>query len=248
MARLLGKTALISGAAQGLGAAQAKLFAAEGAHVIVADLKADQGEAVVKEIEGAGGTAAFCKLDVSQEDDWASAVDFAVSTFGQLTTLVNNAGIMQSGGLETETVELWNRMVAINQTGVFLGMRAAVPALLKTGNAAIVNISSLYGLIGSPDAISYHATKGAVRVMTKAAALEFATRGIRANAIFPGMMQTPILADITPEQDAEIRAVIPMKRIGDPKDIAYGSLYLCSDEASYVTGAELVIDGGWFAG
>jgi NAD(P)-dependent dehydrogenase (short-subunit alcohol dehydrogenase family) len=146
-----------------------------------------------------------------------------------------------------ESEEGWAKMIAVNQTGVFLGMKHAAPELLKSGNAAIVNISSLFGLIGSPDAISYHASKAAVRVMSKGTALEFAKRGIRVNTIFPGQIRTPILADITPEQDAAIKAMIPMGYVGDPMDVDHGSLYLASDEARYVSGAELWIDGGWYA-
>ena len=185
---------------------------------------------------------------MTSEESWKAAVARAVSEFGGLTTLVNNAGIFHPGGVVTETREGWDRMIAVNQTGVFLGMRTAAPELLKSGNAAIVNISSLYGLIGSPDALSYHASKAAVRVMSKGAALEFAKQGIRVNTIFPGQIRTPILGDITPEQDAAIKASIPMGNVGEPEDIAYGSLYLASDEAKYVTGAELWIDGGWYAG
>lgn len=248
MARLAGKIALISGAASGLGAGQARLFAREGAAVVVGDLQEDLGAKVVAEIAAAGGKAVFQRLDVTSEDSWKAAVARAVSEFGGLTTLVNNAGIFHPGGVVTETREGWDRMIAVNQTGVFLGMRTAAPELLKSGNAAIVNISSLYGLIGSPDALSYHASKAAVRVMSKGAALEFAKQGIRVNTIFPGQIRTPILGDITPEQDAAIKASIPMGNVGEPEDIAYGSLYLASDEAKYVTGAELWIDGGWYAG
>lgn len=248
MARLAGKIALISGAASGLGAGQARLFAREGAAVVVGDLQEDLGAKVVAEIVAAGGKAVFQRLDVTSEESWKAAVTRAVSEFGGLTTLVNNAGIFHPGGVVTETREGWDRMIAVNQTGVFLGMRTAAPELLKSGNAAIVNISSLYGLIGSPDALSYHASKAAVRVMSKGAALEFAKQGIRVNTIFPGQIRTPILGDITPEQDAAIKASIPMGNVGEPEDIAYGSLYLASDEAKYVTGAELWIDGGWYAG
>jgi 2,5-dichloro-2,5-cyclohexadiene-1,4-diol dehydrogenase 2 len=244
---LNGKVALVSGGASGLGAAQATLFAREGAKVVIGDLQESLGSETVAAIEREGGAARFVRLDVTDRDSWAAAVAEAVSAFGGLTTLVNNAGIFHPGGVESETIEGWNRMVAVNQTGVFLGMKAAVPELLKSGNAAIVNISSLYGLIGSPDAISYHASKAAVRVMSKGAALEFAKRGIRVNTIFPGQIRTPILGDITPEQDAAIKASIPMGEVGDPMDIAYGSLYLASDEAKYVSGAELWIDGAWYA-
>lgn len=243
-----GKVALVSGGASGLGAAQATLFAREGARVVIGDLQERMGSDTVSAIKDEGGEACFVKLDVTDVESWQNAVAQAVGEFGKLTTLVNNAGIFHPGGVETETVEGWSKMVAVNQTGVFLGMKSAVPELLKSGNAAIVNISSLFGLIGSPDAISYHASKGAVRVMSKGAALEFVKRGIRVNTIFPGQIQTPILGDITPEQDAAIKAMIPMGDTGDPMDIAYASLYLASDEAKYVTGAEIWVDGGWYAG
>lgn len=245
--RLAGKVALISGGASGLGAAQATLFAREGAKVVIGDLQEDLGAETVAAINDAGGQARFVRLNVTDKASWDAAVASAVSEFGALTTLVNNAGIFHPGGIETETEEGWSKMIAVNQTGVFLGMKAAAPELLKSGNASMVNISSLFGLIGSPDAISYHASKAAVRVMSKGTALEFAKRGIRVNTIFPGQIRTPILADITPEQDAAIKAIIPMGEVGDPMDIAHGSLYLASDEAKYVSGAELWIDGGWYA-
>jgi NAD(P)-dependent dehydrogenase (short-subunit alcohol dehydrogenase family) len=246
--RLAGRVALISGGASGIGAAQAILYAQEGASVMIGDLQEAMGEQVAAGINACGGKAAFTRLDVTDLESWHAAVELTVSQFGKLTNLVNNAGIFHPGGIEAETPEGWARMIAINQTGVFYGMKAATPELLKAGNAAIVNISSLYGLIGSPGAISYHASKAAVRVMGKGAALEFAKQGIRVNTIFPGQIRTPILGDITPEQDAAIKASIPMGTVGDPMDIAYGSLFLASDEARYVTGAELWIDGGWYAG
>lgn len=246
--RLAGKSALISGGASGLGEAQAILYAREGASVLIGDVQADKGHAVVAAIESEGGKAAVIHLDVSDANSWDAAVADAVARFGKLTTLVNNAGIFHPGGIAQETKQGWDRMIAINQTGVFLGMKAATPALLASGNAAIVNVSSLYGLIGSPNAISYHASKAAVRVMGKAGALEFAKQGIRVNTIFPGQIKTPILGDITPEQDAAIKASIPMGIVGDPMDIAYASLYLASDEAKYVSGAELWVDGAWYAG
>jgi NAD(P)-dependent dehydrogenase (short-subunit alcohol dehydrogenase family) len=247
MKRLDGKVALISGAASGLGEAQAILYAREGAKVVLGDIQDALGPKVVERIAGEGGEAVYARLDVTDAASWAAAVKLAVDTYGKLTTLVNNAGIFHPGGVETETAEGWAKMIAVNQTGPFLGMKAAAPELLKAGNAAIVNISSLYGLIGSPDAISYHASKAAVRVMSKGAALEFARRGIRVNTIFPGQIRTPILGDITPEQDAAIKASIPMGEVGEPMDIAYGSLFLASDEAKYVSGAELWIDGAWYA-
>jgi 2,5-dichloro-2,5-cyclohexadiene-1,4-diol dehydrogenase 2 len=214
---------------------------------MIGDLQESLGAQTVKAICDAGSTANFVRLDVISLASWSAAVKATVDAFGKLTTLVNNAGIFHPGGIVAETEEGWAKMIAVNQTGPFLGMKAAVPELLKSGNAAIVNISSLYGLIGSPDAISYHASKAAVRVMSKGAALEFAKKGIRVNTIFPGQILTPILGDVSPEQDAAIKASIPMGQIGDPMDIANGSLYLASDEAKYVSGAELWIDGGWYA-
>ena len=244
---LKGKTALITGAASGIGKGHVEVFARAGAQVVAADIQEDKGREVVDAVNAAGGDARFVRLDVTDTAGWTAAVAFAVESYGQLTTLVNNAGIYHPGGVEDETEEGWNRMVAINQTAVWYGMRAAMPELVKTGNAAIVNISSLYGLIGSPGSLSYHATKGAVRMMSKSAALEYVKRGVRVNSVHPGQIRTPILGNLTAELDAQIKAAIPMGDMGRPEDIAHGSLYLCSDLARYVTGVELPIDGGWSA-
>ena len=245
--RLDGKVALVSGGASGIGAAHARIFAAEGAKLVAGDLQEDKGRAVVEAVNRDGGEAIFVHLDVARQADWERAVGEAVSRFGKLTTLINNAGIYWPRGTEEETLEGWNTMISVNQTGVWLGMKAAVPAMREAGGGAIVNISSLYGLIGSPGSITYHATKGAVRLMTKSAALEYVKEGIRVNSIHPGQIDTPILSGLTPDQNEQIKAATPMGRLGRPEEIAYGSLYLCSDEAAYTTGAELVIDGGWFA-
>ncbi|MGE0823219.1 MAG: glucose 1-dehydrogenase [Candidatus Binatia bacterium] len=245
--RLAGKVALISGGASGIGAAHVRIFVAEGAKVVAGDIQEEQGKAVVAEVNTAGGEAVFVRLDVSKAEDWDNAVKTAVSHFGKLTTLINNAGIYWPQGVEAETLDGWQKMIAVNQTGVWLGMKAAIPEIRKAGGGAIVNISSLYGIIGSPSSISYHATKGAVRIMSKAAALEYARQGIRVNSIHPGQINTPILAGLTPEQDAQIREATPLGRMGKPEEIAYGSLYLCSDEAAFTTGIELIIDGGWSA-
>ena len=245
--RLDGKVALVSGGASGIGAAHARIFAAEGAKLVAGDLQEDKGRAVVEAVNADGGEAVFVHLDVTRQADWERAVGEAVSRFGKLTTLINNAGIYWPRGTEEETLEGWNTMISVNQTGVWLGMKAAVPAMREAGGGAIVNISSLYGLIGSPGSITYHATKGAVRLMTKSAALEYVKASIRVNSIHPGQIDTPILSGLTPEQNEQIKAATPMGRLGRPEEIAYGSLYLCSDEAAYTTGTELVIDGGWFA-
>ena len=245
--RLEGKVALISGGASGIGAGHVRVFAREGANVVLGDIQTARGQRVADEQTAAGYNAIFVELDVSREASWKAAVAATVARYGKLTTLINNAGIFHPGGVEDETPEGWESMVAVNQTGVWLGMRTAMPELIKSGNGAIVNISSLYGLIGSPGNIAYHATKGAVRLMSKAAALEYVKQGVRVNSIHPGQIDTPILSGLTPEQDAAIKAAIPMGRIGRPEDVAYGSLYLCSDEAAYVTGIELPSDAGWSA-
>ena len=245
MARLAGKVALISGGASGIGAAHVRLFAREGAKVVSGDINEEPGKQLVAEANKAGGDAMFVRLDVTSSESWAAAVAATVARFGTLTTLVNNAGIYHPGGVSEETDAGWQRMIAINQTGVWYGMRAALPELVKSGNGAVVNISSLYGMVGSPGSFSYHATKAAVRLMSKSAALEHVKQGVRVNTILPGQIRTPILGDLTPEMDAAIKAAIPMGRMGDPEDVAWGSVYLCSDEAKYITGAELVIDAGW---
>lgn len=242
--RLQGKVALVTGGASGIGAAHVRLFAEAGAKVLVCDVQEEMGRAVADDVNRDGGLAAFFRLDVTNEGAWTSAVADAVSRFGALTTLVNNAGAFAPGGVEAETNDGWNRLVAINQTSVWQGMKAALPALLKSGNAAIVNIASIYGIVGSPGAIAYHATKGAVRVMTKSVALEYARRGVRANAVYPGVIKTPMLGDVPEDALKVLEEGIPMGRRGIPEDIAYCSLYLCSDEARFVTGSDFVVDGG----
>ena len=253
MGRLGGKKVLISGGSGGMGKACALKFAAEDASVAVGDIVHDDGRKIVEAIKRDGGEAIYVPLDVTSEESWKAAVAAAENAFGGLTTLLNVAGIAMLGNIRDGNLDSWHRQVAINQTGTLLGMRAACEALLRSGNASILNISSLYGLFGSPFFIGYHASKAAVRLMSKAAALEFATMGIRVNTIFPGRILTPILSKgLTKEEfeatSREIERQIPMQRTGEPEDIACGALYLCSDEANYVSGAELVIDGGWSAG
>lgn len=243
--RLEAKVALITGASRGIGEAHARLFATEGASVVVADVRVEQGEALAAQLRQEGRKAVFQKLDVTSEDDWAAAVPAAVANFGKLTTLVNNAAIFNGSGLEATSLADWNAVIAVNLTGSFLGMKTAMPELLKTGNGAIVNISSLYGLIGTTGFTAYHASKGGSRMLSKASALEYARRGVRVNAILPGATQTPSMDDLTDQEREELIALVPMGHPAQPIDIAYGSLYLCSDEARYLTGSELVIDGGW---
>ena len=247
--RLEGKVVLISGGASGIGEAHAHVFAAEGARVLIGDIQEKMGQDVAASIgvTNSGGQAAFTHLDVTSEASWNDAVRKAVNLYGKLTTLINNAGIGVMGGVTTETQDSWDRTIAVNQKGVWYGMKTAIPEMLKAGGGAIVNISSVYGIIGSPDMLSYHASKGAVRLMSKAAALEYATRGIRVNSVHPGIIATPLAKMLPKEAMDEIFLKTPMGRFGQPEEIAKGSLYLCSDEASFVTGAELVIDGGWTA-
>ncbi|MDX6563889.1 MAG: hypothetical protein QOD65_3703 [Gaiellales bacterium] len=247
MGRLAGKVALISGAARGQGEAEARLFAREGASVVLGDIRAELGEQVAAEINGAGGQAVFAQLDVSSEPDWASAVGLAESTYGRLDILVNNAAIIGLEGIMDTSIELWNRVLAVNQTGTFLGMRAAIPAMRRAGGGSIVNISSVLATMGSGNSASYTATKGAVSALTRTVSVELATEGIRVNAVHPGGVETPMAVECLGDDAEARRALIathPMGRIGEPEEIATGVLFLASDEASFVTGASLVIDGG----
>jgi NAD(P)-dependent dehydrogenase (short-subunit alcohol dehydrogenase family) len=247
MGRLAGKVALISGAARGQGEAEARLFAREGASVVLGDIRAELGEQVAAEINGAGGKAVFAQLDVSSESDWARAVGLAESAYGRLDILVNNAAIIGLEGIMDTSIELWNRVLAVNQTGTFLGMRAAIPAMRRAGGGSIVNISSVLATMGSGNSASYTATKGAVSALTRTVSVELATEGIRVNAVHPGGVETPMAVECLGDDAEARRALIathPMGRIGEPEEIATGVLFLASDEASFVTGASLVIDGG----
>ena len=246
--RLKDKVALISGAASGIGAAHAKVFASEGAKVVIADIQEDKGSEVLNTITESGGEAIFINLDVTDKNAWNSCVMEALKAYGKLVILINNAGIFHPGGLEEETEEGWQKIMDINLKGVFLGMKACIKELKKTGNASIVNISSLYGIKGAPGSIAYNVSKAGVHLATKAAALEYARLGVRINSIHPGQIITPIIANLTPEQDSAIKESIPMGRSGQPEEVAYTSLFLCSDEASYITGAQILVDGGWGAG
>ncbi len=246
--RLEGKVALISGGARGIGAAHVRLFAREGAKVVFGDVLEEEGRKLATELAGNGRDVAFVPLDVTREEDWARAVKTAVDSYGKLTSLVNNAGITHLATLLEETREGWDRVIAVNQTSVWLGMKMAIPSMRDAGGGSIVNISSLYGIIGSIGMAAYHASKGAVRILSKAAALEHAKDGIRVNSIHPGIIDTPLANSmLTEEYLKHLVEVTPLGRRGRPEEIAWGSVFLCSDEASFVTGTELVIDGGWMA-
>ncbi len=243
--RLDGKVALITGAARGIGRGHAEVFAAEGASIVVADVLVEQGEEVAAQLRGQGYNAIFQRLDVTSEADWSAAVAAAIAHFGKLTTLVNNAAVFNNSGLDEISVDDWNKVIAVNLTGPFLGMKTAMPELEKTGNGAVVNISSLYAIIATDGFVAYHSSKSGVRMLSKATALRYARRGVRVNTILPGNVETPAMATLTDEENAAVLALVPMGFPGQPSDIANGAVYLASDEARYVTGSELVIDGGW---
>jgi cyclopentanol dehydrogenase len=245
--RLKGKVALISGGARGQGAVEGKVFTREGAKVVLGDVLEAEGIRTAEEIRAQGGEAVFVKLDVTKESDWQHAVDTAVSTYGKLDILVNNAGILQMEGVEDITQEVWDRVMAVNTTGVWLGMKVAVPALRQAGGGSIVNISSISGLIGTGLQTAYQSSKGAVRIMTKTAAIQYAREGIRVNSIHPGPIDTPMTTGLDRELWQMFLNGVPLKRAGTSEDIAYGVLYLASDESSFVTGSELIIDGGYTA-
>jgi NAD(P)-dependent dehydrogenase (short-subunit alcohol dehydrogenase family) len=248
--RLAGKVALISGGARGLGASEARLFAREGARVVLGDVLEAEGRAVEAEIRSAGGDALFVGLDVTDEGDWERAVARTVERYGKLDVLVNNAGVGAQGRIEDTTVKDWDHVMDVNAKGVFLGTRAAIPAMRRAGGGSIVNISSQLGLVGTDNSSpQYQASKGAVRLLTKATAIQYARERIRANSVHPG----PIVTAMTERRRAEpetyrtMLSRIPLGRFGEPDEVAYGVLYLASDESAFVTGSELVIDGGWTA-
>jgi cyclopentanol dehydrogenase len=245
--RLEGKVALISGAARGQGAVHAELFAKEGASVVLGDILEKEVRFVADEIRAGGGAAEAIELDVTSPRDWIAAVELTETTFGRLDVLVNNAGIIDEGGAVDEDLEAWHRVIAVNQTGMFLGMKHAVPAMRRAGGGSIVNVSSTLGVVGADDYIAYQASKGAVRQMTRSAALSYVKDGIRVNTICPGFIETPMTDELEDEiRDHDI-GMTPMARAGKPIEVSYAVLYLASDESSFVTGSDLVVDGGYLA-
>jgi 3alpha(or 20beta)-hydroxysteroid dehydrogenase len=247
--RLEAKVALITGAASGQGAAEARMFAAEGAAVVVADVDEPGGRRVATDL---GDSGVFVPLDVADASQWTTAVEQATAAFGGVDVLVNNAGIgFPPRRIEDERPEEHDRVLATNLRGVYLGMRAVVPALGARGGGSIVNISSIDGLVGVAGMTSYAASKFAVTGMTRTAALELGRRGIRVNSIHPGVIETPLVRTAPPETLARLQTVLerqPIPRMGRPEEVAYLALYLASDESSYCTGAQFVIDGGHLAG
>ena len=248
--RLEGKVAIISGGARGMGAAEAKLFAREGAKVIICDVLEDEGRQTEAEINEVGGDAVFVKLDVTSQDEWENAVNTAIERFGKLDILVNNAGIIVQSTIEDMTVELWDKVMDVNAKGVFLGTKTAIPHMKEAGGGSIVNISSISGIVGQDNVnAGYNASKGAVRIFTKAAAVQYAKENIRVNSIHPGPIATPMTAEgrAAPERVALTAERTPLGRYGEPEEVANAVLFLASDEASYVTGSEIVVDGGYTA-
>ena len=244
--RLEGKVALISGGARGMGAVEARLFAKEGAKVVIGDVLEEEGSQVAQEIKNAGGQAHFARLDVTSEEDWQEIVSQTTVRYGGLDILVNNAGIYRISSLEQTTLAVWDRIMQVNVAGVFLGTKAAIPEMRKRGRGSIVNISSTAALAGSANSSAYQASKGAVRIFTKSTAIEYVKEGIRANSVHPGVIDTDMIAELLSDPIArqERLDAVPLRRIGTAEDVAYAVLYLASDESSFVTGAELVIDGG----
>ena len=245
--RLENKVAIISGGSRGMGAFEAALFVQEGAKVIIGDVRDEEGRDLAKHI---GSNAVYMHLDVTSERDWAAVVKEATDRYGKLDILVNNAGVSARGTIEETSVDDWDRVMGINSKGVFLGTRAAIPDMRKSGGGSIINISSQLGLVGMAESRpQYQSSKGAVRIFTKSAAIQYAPEGIRVNSVHPGPIVTPMTE--ARRSDSAVQQVmvsrIPLGRYGESKDVAYGVLYLASDEASFVTGSELVIDGGWTA-
>lgn len=255
MSRVEGKVAIVTGAAKGLGEATSRLLFENGAKVVMTDVDTEAGEAAAQAIDSSGDHVIFMKQDVTDESLWKEVIEKATSTFGQLDILVNNAGIGAPASIEDETLEGWRRTIDVNLESVFLGTKYAVEAMKESGGGSIINLSSIMGLVGDASLTAYNASKGGVRLFTKSVALHCAKEGngVRVNSVHPGYIWTPMVENVTSlggDSDAATQALVdlhPIGRLGEPMDIAYGILYLASDEAKFVTGSELVIDGGYTA-
>ncbi len=245
--RLKDKVAIITGGAHGMGESEARLFAREGAAVVIADVLADKGEAVAADINAGQGRAMFVRTDVTSETDWKDLIAKTIAAYGKLDILVNNAGISGSAVGDQDSLEGWNKLIAINQTGVFLGTTLAAKEMAKAGKGAIVNISSIMGFIGGAEgSMGYSASKGAVRIMSKSAALRWGPDGVRVNTVHPGYMPAMLNGTNAGGRAAKI-PITPLRRLGEPIEVAHAVLFLASDDASFITGTELVVDGGYIA-
>jgi len=251
MNRVLNKVAVVTGAASGLGKAIATLLAEEGAKVVLTDINETDGTAVAGEITRRGREALFVRHDTSSEDNWREVMKAVMDRFGRLDVLVNCAGVFLGQSIEETSLEKWRWLMSINLDGVFLGTKYGSEVMRKSGGGSIINMSSAGGIVGTPNSAAYAASKGGVRLLTKAAAIEFSKScydyNIRVNSVHPGVMATPMTAGMISERGEELAAWLPIGRFGDADDVAFGVLYLASDESKYVTGSELAIDGGWTA-
>jgi len=248
--RLKGKVALITGGASGMGASMARIFAGEGAKVVVADMLEDEGKKIAAEITQANGAAIFHKLDVTSEADWQAAIAATLAAYGKLDILVNDAGISGSAVDDLFDTAAWEKIMAVNSTGTFLGMKHAIPLMKQAGGGSIVNISSISGVTGQRGIhVAYNASKGAVRTLTKAAAVQHGHDNIRVNSVHPGLMPPMRTSGRTadPVVRAKMLEGVPLRRAGRVEEVANAVLFLASDEASYITGVELYVDGGFLA-
>jgi cyclopentanol dehydrogenase len=238
------KVALVTGASRGIGASEVRLLAAKGARVLATDIIDDLGAALAKEISANGATAAYVHLDATRTADWARAVERAVEMFGQLDILINNAGVHGRLGLEETSEEEWHRVLDNDLKTAWLGMKHCIPVMRRCGGGAIVNTSSVYGLIASGKATAYHAAKGGVLMVSRAAAVEYAQDGIRVNSIHPGLIDTPMTETLPSPWKASLLDATPMKRSASADEVARAAVFLVSDDASFITGTQLIVDGG----
>lgn len=242
---LRNKVAIVSGAARGIGASEVRLLVGHGVRVVLGDLLDDLGETLAQELStDHDAPAVYVHLDATKADDWARAVQTAEDRFGRLDILINNAGVHGRLGLEETTVEEWHRVIDNDLTTAWLGMKACIPAFRRAGGGAIVNTSSVYGMVASGKATAYHAAKGGVLMLSRAAAVEYAQENIRVNSIHPGLIETPMTATMPQEWQQRLRELTPMKRMASADEVARAAIFLVSDDASFITGTQLVIDGG----
>jgi NAD(P)-dependent dehydrogenase (short-subunit alcohol dehydrogenase family) len=247
MNRLQGKVAIVTGAARGMGLSHATAMCEEGAAVVMADVLDDEGETAAARLRERGFQARFQHLDVRSSEEWERAVDEMRGSLGGVDVLVNNAGVISAGGVVAEPLEAWDRVIAINQTGVFLGMKHAIGAMRDAGGGCVVNVASVLGIRGASDYVAYQASKAAVLAMTRSAALTHAAEGIRVNAVCPGTIHTPMHDALPADANQEDLDRTPLGRVGNPEEVSAAVVFLASSEASFVTGTALHVDGGYLA-